>query len=106
MGLLAAFGPIWILSVTGYLARRYHVLAENGAVVLGQFLFQIAIPAALFTTLAKTPLSGFALRPLAAFRGEHRDRDRRWLVLCWPLVRPQARRARDLGDGRRLRQFG
>jgi len=67
VGLIAAFGPIWILTVAGYLARRWRLLAENGAVVLGQFLFHIAIPAALFVTLAKTPLSGFALRPLAAF---------------------------------------
>lgn len=67
MGLIAAFGPIWILTAAGYLARRQRLLAENGAVVLGQFLFHIAIPAALFVTLAKTPLSGFALRPLAAF---------------------------------------
>lgn len=67
MGLIAAFGPIWVLTVTGYLARRYRVLADNGAEVLGQFLFHIAIPAALFVTLGKTPLSGFALRPLAAF---------------------------------------
>lgn len=67
MGLIAAFWPIWILTGAGYLARWRGLLAENGAVVLGQFLFHIAIPAALFVTLAKTPLSGFALRPLAAF---------------------------------------
>ena len=67
MGLIAAFGPIWILTGAGYLARWRGLLAENGAVVLGQFLFHIAIPAALFVTFAKTPLSGFALRPLAAF---------------------------------------
>ena len=67
MGLIAAFGPIWILTGAGYLARRRGLLAENATVVLGQFLFHIAIPAALFVTLAKTPLSGFALRPLAAF---------------------------------------
>lgn len=67
MGLIAAFGPIWILTGAGYLARWRGLLAENGAAVLGQFLFHIAIPAALFVTLAKTPLSGFALRPLAAF---------------------------------------
>ena len=67
MGLVAAFGPIWILTGAGYLARRRGLLAENGAAVLGQFLFHIAIPAALFVTLAKTPLSGFAPRPVAAF---------------------------------------
>lgn len=67
MGLVAAFGPIWILTGAGYLARWRGLLADNGAVVLGQFLFHIAIPAALFVTLAKTPLSGFAVRPLGAF---------------------------------------
>lgn len=35
--------------------------------MLGQFVFHLAIPAALFVTLAKTPLSGFDLRSLAAF---------------------------------------
>jgi malonate transporter and related proteins len=67
VGLIAAFGPIWILSVAGYLARWRGLLADNGAVVLGQFLFYLAIPAAVFVTLAKTPLSGFAARPIAAF---------------------------------------
>lgn len=66
MGLIAAFGPIWILTAIGYLTRR-RLLADNMAEVLGQFVFHLAIPADLFLTLSKTSLSGLAGRPLAAF---------------------------------------
>jgi malonate transporter and related proteins len=67
VGLIATFGPIWILSVAGYLARWRGLLADNGAAVLAQFLFYFAIPAAVFVTLAKTPLSGYTAKPLVAF---------------------------------------
>jgi malonate transporter and related proteins len=67
VGLIAAFGPIWILTAAGYLAQRRGLLAGNASLVLGQFVFHLAIPAALYLTLAKTPLSGFDVRPLLAF---------------------------------------
>jgi hypothetical protein len=77
MGLIAAFGPIWILTAIGYLTRRRRLLADNMAEVLGQFVFHLAIPADLFLTLSRTSFSGLAQsglaqsglagRPLAAF---------------------------------------
>ncbi|HET7012696.1 MAG TPA: AEC family transporter [Streptosporangiaceae bacterium] len=67
MGLIAAFGPIWILTAVGYLTRRRRLLADNMAEVLGQFVFHLAIPADLFLTLSRTSLSGLAGRQLAAF---------------------------------------
>jgi malonate transporter len=65
--LIAAFGPIWILTAAGYFARRWRLLGDSAASVLGQFVFHLAIPAALFRTLARISLSGFAGRPLVAF---------------------------------------
>lgn len=65
--MIAAFGPIWILTAIGYLTRRRRLLADNMAEVLGQFVFHLAIPADLFLTLSRTSLSGLAGRPLAAF---------------------------------------
>lgn len=67
MTILAAFEPIWILTAAGYLAGRRGLLGDNAAVVLGRFVFYLAMPAALFLTMAGTPLSHFALRPLLAF---------------------------------------
>src|SRR5215475_1650006 len=72
MGLIAAFGPIWILTAVGYLTRRRRLLADNMAEVLGQFVFHLAIPADLFLMLSRTSLSpaaqsGLAGRELAAF---------------------------------------
>jgi malonate transporter and related proteins len=67
MRLIAAFGPIWILTAAGYLARRWRVLGDSAAAILGQFIFYLAIPAALYLTLARTSLSGFTGRPLIAF---------------------------------------
>ena len=67
MRLLDAFEPIWILTAVGYLARRRGVLGEQAGLVLGRFVFQLAMPAALFLTLAGTPLSRFSGRSLVAF---------------------------------------
>ncbi len=67
MGLIGAFGPIWILTATGYLARRQRLFSQSAALALGQFVFHLAIPADLFLTLARTPLSGYAIRPIGAF---------------------------------------
>jgi malonate transporter and related proteins len=67
MKLIAAFEPIWILAAVGYLARRRGILGDNAVSVLGEFVFRLAIPAALFLTMATVRWSELAGRPLAAF---------------------------------------
>lgn len=67
LGMIAAFGPIWILTAVGYLARRGRLLDEPSVAVLGRFVFHVAMPAALFLTLARTPVSNFEGRSLVAF---------------------------------------
>jgi malonate transporter and related proteins len=67
MTLITAFAPIWLLAAAGYAARRFGILGERVTSVLGWLVFHVAVPAALFVTLAKTPLSGFGGRPLVAF---------------------------------------
>jgi malonate transporter len=62
-----AFIPIWALAAVGYLARRRGLLPADAAVVLGRFVFYLAMPAALFLTMAATPLDRFDYRSLAAF---------------------------------------
>ncbi|HEY1488140.1 MAG TPA: AEC family transporter, partial [Micromonosporaceae bacterium] len=57
----------WILTAVGYGVRRFGLLDDHAASVLGRFVFHLAMPAALFLTLAKTPISGFAGRSLVAF---------------------------------------
>ena len=70
--LVVAFVPIWLLVAAGYAARRWPVLGrrllgDRLLAVLTWSVFHLAMPAALFVTLARTPLTGFDLRPLAAF---------------------------------------
>ncbi len=67
MGMISAFGPIWILTALGYGVRRVRLLDDDLAGALGRFVFHLAMPAALFLTLARTPLSAFAGRSLLAF---------------------------------------
>ena len=43
------------------------MLGDSAVTVLGWFVFHLAMPAALFVTMARTPLAGFDARPLAAF---------------------------------------
>jgi len=57
--MLHAFVPIWLPVAARYAARRWRLLGESAATVLGWFVFHLAMPAALFVTLARTPLSGF-----------------------------------------------
>jgi malonate transporter len=66
MGMIAAFGPIWLLTGLGYAVRRAGLLDDGAAGVLGRFVFHLAMPAALFLALARTPLGGFEVRALAA----------------------------------------
>ena len=72
MSLVAAFVPIWLLVAGGYAARRWplrghRLLGDRLLGVLSWSVFHVAMPAALFVTLARTPLTGFDARPLAAF---------------------------------------
>jgi predicted permease len=67
MRLVEAFEPIWILTAVGYAASRWGLLGESAASVLGRFVFHLAMPAALFLTLAATPLTRFSGPSLIAF---------------------------------------
>ncbi|MFI6603348.1 AEC family transporter [Nonomuraea sp. NPDC050536] len=55
--MFAAFIPIWALTLIGYVAGRFRLIGEDADRVLGGFVFHIAMPAALFTTLSRTRLS-------------------------------------------------
>ena len=65
--LLSAFVPIWLLTAVGYLAGRTGLLGDRAEDVLGRFVLQLAMPAALFGLTARTPLSAFANVSLLAF---------------------------------------
>ncbi|MGC0315065.1 AEC family transporter [Kitasatospora acidiphila] len=65
--LLSAFVPIWILTAIGYLVSRTGLLGDQAELVLGRFVFHVAMPAALFTMLAKAPLHSFANPSMVAF---------------------------------------
>lgn len=54
---LVGFVPIWALTVVGYLVGRSALLGERAELVLGKLVFHVAMPAVLFTTLSKTPVS-------------------------------------------------
>ena len=64
--MIAAFTPIWTLTLLGFLAGRFGLLGAGANRVLGGFVFHLAMPAALFSTLTRTRLS-FDGRALAAF---------------------------------------
>jgi predicted permease len=66
---LAAFVPIWALTVVGYLAGRSGVLGFGAVDVLGRFVFYVAMPAALLDTLTRQPITGLAGEGVAAFVG-------------------------------------
>ena len=55
--MLAAFLPIWALTLLGYVAGRFRLLGRDSDRVLGSFVFHLAMPAALFTSLSRTSLS-------------------------------------------------
>jgi predicted permease len=63
---LAAFVPIWLLTALGALTGRFRVLGDGAERVLGGFVFRVAMPAALFTALARTKLN-FSAPALGAF---------------------------------------
>ncbi|GAA0700541.1 AEC family transporter [Kitasatospora atroaurantiaca] len=65
--LLSSFVPIWALTAVGYLVGRSGLLGAEAESVLGRFVFHVAMPAALFTMIARAPLSGFANTSMIAF---------------------------------------
>ncbi|MFC4996656.1 AEC family transporter [Dactylosporangium cerinum] len=67
--MLAAFVPIWALTVVGYVAGRTGVLGFGAVDVLGRFVFYVAMPAALLDTLIRQPITGLAGEGVAAFVG-------------------------------------
>jgi malonate transporter and related proteins len=67
MAILSAFEPIWLFATAGYAVRRWLLRGDRPVTVLGWFVFHLAMPAALFVKLSTTPLTGFDVRPLAAF---------------------------------------
>ncbi|MGW4651058.1 AEC family transporter [Kitasatospora sp. NPDC004289] len=65
--LFSAFAPIWALTGVGYLVARRGLLGPHAETVLGRFVFHVAMPAALFTMIARTPLERFANSSVLAF---------------------------------------
>ena len=49
---LTAIGPLLLLGVIGYILRKSHVLNESFIDKLNTFVFSIALPALIFTTIA------------------------------------------------------
>ncbi|MBD0689096.1 AEC family transporter [Streptomyces sp. CBMA123] len=65
--LLSAFAPIWALTAVGYLVARAGLLGPQAEMVLTRFVFHVAMPAALFLMIARTPLGHFANASMLAF---------------------------------------
>lgn len=64
--MIAAFVPIWTLTLLGFMAGRFRLLGEGADRALAGFVFHLAMPAALFSVLARTRLS-FSGPALGAF---------------------------------------
>ncbi|MQS15425.1 AEC family transporter [Streptomyces kaniharaensis] len=65
--LLSGFAPIWALTGVGYLVGRSGLLGLQAEAVLSRFVFHVAMPAALFLMIARTPLERFANASMLAF---------------------------------------
>ncbi|MEV0535191.1 AEC family transporter [Kitasatospora sp. NPDC050463] len=65
--LLSGFAPIWALIGAGYLVGRSGLLGPQAGPVLSRFSFHLAMPAALFLMIARTPLHRFANPSMLAF---------------------------------------
>ncbi|MFI9160264.1 AEC family transporter [Kitasatospora aureofaciens] len=65
--LLSAFAPIWALTAVGYLVARAGLLGPQAEMVLTRYVFHVAMPAALFLMIARTPLGHFANPSMFAF---------------------------------------
>ncbi|GAB3574526.1 AEC family transporter [Amycolatopsis endophytica] len=66
-GVLPAFAPIWALTGLGWLLGRFRLLGEHGNEALTKFVFLVAMPAVLFTTMQDTPLTALANPGVIAF---------------------------------------
>jgi len=64
---LAAFLPLWTITFLGWVAARFGWFEPAAQKALTSFAFHLAIPAVIFTTLAKLPVGDLPLVPLAAF---------------------------------------
>ncbi|MFF2079409.1 AEC family transporter [Kitasatospora sp. NPDC058162] len=65
--LLSAFAPIWALTAVGYVVARAGLLGPQAELVLTRFVFHVAMPAALFLMISRTPLGNFANPSMLAF---------------------------------------
>ncbi|WP_395293175.1 AEC family transporter [Kitasatospora hibisci] len=65
--LLSGFAPIWALTGVGYLVGRSGLLGPQAEAVLSRFVFHVAMPAALFLMIGRTPLDQFANPSMLAF---------------------------------------
>ncbi|SOB80017.1 AEC family transporter [Streptomyces sp. 1331.2] len=65
--LLSAFAPIWAITGVGYVVGRTRLLGPHAETVLNRFVFHVAMPAALFLMIARTPLDRFANPSMLAF---------------------------------------
>ncbi|MFJ6619477.1 AEC family transporter [Kitasatospora sp. NPDC091335] len=65
--LLSAFAPIWVLTGVGYVVGRTGLIGPHAETVLNRFVFHVAMPAALFLMIARTPLDRFANASMLAF---------------------------------------
>ncbi|MCG6498140.1 AEC family transporter [Kitasatospora sp. A2-31] len=65
--LLSGFAPIWVLTGIGYLVGRSGLLGPQAEAVLSRFVFHVAMPAALFLMIGRTPLDQFANPSMLAF---------------------------------------
>ncbi|MFG2913743.1 AEC family transporter [Kitasatospora sp. NPDC048298] len=65
--LLSAFAPIWALTGVGYVVGRTGLLGPQAETVLNRFVFHVAMPAALFLMISRTPLDRFANASMLAF---------------------------------------
>ncbi|MFE4519630.1 AEC family transporter [Kitasatospora sp. NPDC056783] len=65
--LLSAFAPIWALTGAGYAVGRTGLLGPQAETVLNRFVFHVAMPAALFLMIARTPLDRFSNTSMLAF---------------------------------------
>ncbi len=63
----SAFTPIWVIVFIGWVACRFGLVEGGARDVLTGFSFNIAMPALLFTTLAKVSARQIDGRALAAF---------------------------------------
>ncbi len=65
--MIAAFAPLWVITILGWGAARFGVFGATAQQGLAQFAFIVAIPAVIFSTLVKIPFDELPLLPLAAF---------------------------------------